>query len=177
MKAEISQKIVELLPELERAAKNIFGNDFEDSLHDVILTTLERDEEFIQGLIEGNYLKYYLIKAMCFKRNRNFEDKKAFQYFSQSVMTGLPPKFDKMQLTYDIDDWNKLESAISQLDFVEQKLIKYYMTEGTTDKLAKKIAETTDGKGIPEQTIRRIIREAKQKLKKIVNEGNGDSTS
>lgn len=177
LRKDLEDEICKLLPELEAAAKSIFKNDHEDILQDVIITTLQRDEEFICRLVEIGQLKYYMFKALWFQKYKIVRDAEVENRMFKSYMTNHVV-FYNSQPTYSMKEIDMMNNAIDELPFVQQKLIKYYLASGgNSSKLAREIALNTDGVGIPKTMVARIIREAKKKIKEKINENNGSITS
>ena len=176
MKPEIEKAIIDLLPEILEAAKNIFGNDYEDHSQEIILSTLQRDEDFIQGLIDIDQLKYYMFKSLWFRKMNMVRDarnkRNNIENYSNDYVA-----FHSPSATYSLSDVKAVQDSIKSLSYMEQLLIKYYLeNDCNATKLANEIRLNTDGVGIPKSMVWRMIREIKKKIREKVNENNSSNS-
>lgn len=175
-RAEIEAVIVSELSAITDAAITIYGDEIKgnDAASDIICMLLEKEHNEIEAIINGGYIRYYAVKALIFKRNRESENKSKqankYDIAQININQYFTTASDKTYI-YTSSELDQLNHAITQLPFIEQKVVYHYMAAGSMNKLVKQIADATDGKGIPLGTIKKIMKSAKQKIKTIIEDG------
>lgn len=170
---EIELAIANEVPAIIEAAINIWGdkNRGEEAASDVLFYMLQKSSEDLSAIINGGYLRYYAVKSLLFDRNnavKKLQTKNKNEYKYQIALAQYISTATDKTYIYTSTEIDQLHHAISQLNFIEQKVVYHYMESGSVGKLAKRIAATTDGKGIPVNTLHNILKIAKQKIKVII---------